>query len=299
MFRKAILVTFSFVISSIPLTAQEVRFKFELKDGLKYTERQRTVRNATVEGSTESQSRESDITTHYTVKKVQGGYDIVARTLAASMKRNGKNAADPVTGALSASEITMSVSDKGEFLRLKDADKLIAQVMQAVPAEVRPAMQKLLTVETLTARTANDWNARVPRFLNMAGEIGDAWTSTDSAPLLTGGQATFFTVTTLDRLTPCGVAQCVLIKMDYNTDPNELSSSFGEGVGKLLKEAGAKDIGLSDVKIIGKGEFVVNPNTAMLHFEKFERNMDMTITGREGPMRTHVVETRTSEFTYN
>ena len=298
MFRNAILAIFTFVVSTSALSAQQVQFKFELKDGLKYTERQRTVRSATVQGSKETQSRESDITTQYTVRKVQGGYDIVARTLNASMKRNGKNAADPVTGALSTTEITMSVSDKGAFLQLKDAARLIAQVMQAVPAEVRPAMQKLLTVETLTARAANDWNARVPRFLNMTGEIGDAWTSTDSAPLLTGGQATFFTVTTLDKLTPCASAQCVLIKMDYNTDPNELSSSFGEGVGKLLKDAGAKDIGLSDVKIIGKGEFVVNPSTAMLHSEKFERNMDMTITGKEGPMRTHVVETRTSEFTY-
>lgn len=299
MFRNTAIAIFTLAISASSLAAQQVQFKFELRDGLKYTERQRTVRNATVEGSTESQSRETDITTQYTVKKVQAGYDIVARTLSASMKRNGKSVVDPITGALSASEITMSVSDKGEFLRLKDADKLIAELMQAVPADVRPAMQKLLTVETLTARTANDWNARVPRFLNMTGEIGDAWTSTDSAPLLTGGQATFFTVTTLDRFIPCAAAQCVLIKMEYNTDPKALSESFGEGVGRLLKEAGAKDIGLSDVKIIGSGEFVVDPNTGMLHSEKFERNMDMTITGKEGPMRTHVVETRTSEFNYD
>lgn len=279
---------------------ETIRFKFSLPNGLTYVERQQTVRTATVEGRSESQTRENESATRYSVKQTPSGYDIVVSAISAAARRNGQPFADPMVDAFKGISLVYRIASNGKFLELHGAEQAVQQIMAATPEQIRPNMQKLLTVEALKARAQSDWNARVPRFLSMSGEIGDAWASTDRAPLMTGGEAIFYTVSTLAGRAPCGNRSCVRVTLAYNTDPKQLSKQFGASVSKMLDELGAKSVNFSDVEIVGGGEFLVDPETSMVQSERIDRTMKMLISlPGQGSARTTTKETRTVSFEYS
>ena len=123
-------------------------------------------------------------------------------------------------------------------------------------------------------------------YVGMEAEIGEVWAGVEETPLPMGGTVAFYSVTKLVEQVKFDDVDCVRLEFSFNTDGEGLKDFMGDMWEDLAEMADMKAApSLSNTKISGKGERIIDPATMLIYSETVETHNEND-DGRPGSRRS-------------
>jgi hypothetical protein len=303
LFLLLITIFFLYLGTSFAIEAKMIKFTFNPKNGTTFIQTLTTTREKDL-GLFGTQVDESVSTTKITVKKTEGGWEIIAQPLTAVMKRNGQVVEHPIFKLLSKLVITYQLDQQGVLKEIIGYDEVLTNAL--FPPQVVKKVAPLLNADALKQKAISEWNGRIGDYLGKTISLGDSWEAVAPITLPNGTNLNYKITTHFKTLEPCGNIKCLRIEQNYESDvkgiaekTNEVIKSLAEGVEPNSLQEGLpvmKDQGSS---IQGTVIRLIDPNTMLIYQEELERTMflEMELAGT-GPIPTKMIEKRIYHFEY-
>ena len=260
-------------------TAQEIHFRFNPPDD--FPTYVSTYKNTQITdlGALGKRTRVSEAKTKITIDKTPGGYSVTFMPISFTMTQDGKPVEDPILSFLQNITVTYELDVDGQLVKVRGFEGTIEKFKASLPAEFPPTIAALLTEETFTNRAAQEWDARIGLYVGIEAEIGEVWAGVEETPLPIGGTMAFYSVTKLAEQVNFDDVDCVRLEFSFNSDAEELKTFMGDMWEDLAKMADMEAVpSVSDTKIAGKGERIIDPATMLIYSETVERTMKMMMT---------------------
>ena len=264
-------------------TAQEVHFRFNpLDDFPAYVS---TYKNTQISdlGALGKRTRVSEGKQKVTIEKTPGGYSVTFMPISITMTQDGKPVEDPILSFIQNITVTYELDVDGQLIKIRGFEGTIEKLKASLPADFPPTVAALLSEETFINRAAQEWDARIGSFVGMVAEIGDVWSGVEETPLPMGGTMAFYSVTKLAEQVKFDDVDCVRLEFSFNSDAEELKNFMGDMWEDLAEMADMEATpSVSNTKIAGKGERIIDPATMLIYSETVERTtkMMMAVPGR-------------------
>ena len=260
----------------VSATAQEVHFRFNPpEDFPTYVS---TYKNTqiTVMGALGRRTRVSEAKTKVTIDNTPGGYSVTFIPISFTITQDGKPREDPILSFLQNITVTYELDVEGQLVKIRGFEGTIEKLKASLPGELPPTVAALLSEETIINRAAQDWDARIGSYVGVDAEIGDVWAGVEETPLPMGGTVAFYSVTKLVEQVKFDDVDCVRLEFSFNTDGEGLKDFMGDMWEDLAEMADMKAApSLSNAKIAGKGERIIDPATMLIYSETVERTTKM------------------------
>jgi hypothetical protein len=229
-------------------------------------------------GDTGKRTDRSTVKAEITINKTESGFEINSVPLSFEMTRNGEPVDDPILNIISNVEFTTQLDSTGHIVDVRGIDKMMENLMSAIPAEQREMISGMINEEMLVNKEIMEWEARIGDFIGLTKEIGDIMEVNDEMQLPNGISLPFTSKTKFADMADCGDQRCVKIEFAYDSDASKLAGFAENSLNKFLEglESDTTDIGLSDASISGWGERLVDPETMLIYSETNERVMNIT-----------------------
>ena len=257
-------------------TAQEVHFRFNPPDN--FPAYVSTYKNTQITdmGALGKRTRVSEAKTKITIDKTPEGYSVTFIPISFTMTQDGKRREDPILSFLQNITVTYELDVDGQLIKIHGFEGTIEKLKASLPGELPPTVAALLSEETIVNGAAQEWDARIGSYVGMDAEIGDVWAGVEETPLPIGGTMAFYSVTKLAEQVKFDDVDCVRLEFSFNTDAAELENFMGD-MGEELAEMADMEAApsVSNTKIAGKGERIIDPATMLIYSETVERTMKM------------------------
>ena len=278
----------------VPVMAQEVHFRFNPPDDFPAYISTYKNTQVSVMGALGERTRVSEAKTKITIDKTPEGYSVTFMPISFTITQDGKRREDPILSFLQNITVIYELDVDGQLVKIRGFEGTIEKLKASLPAALPPNVAALLSEETITNRAAQEWDARIGSYVGMAGEIGDVWAGVEETPLPMGGTMAFYSVTKLAEQVKFDGVDCVRLEFSFNSDAEELKDFMGDMWEDLAEMADMEAVpSVSDSKIVGKGERIIDPATMLIYSETVERTMKMmmAVPGR-GEVEMASVEKR-------
>ncbi len=262
----------------ISATAQEVHFRFNPPDD--FPTYVSTYKNTQVTdmGALGKRTRVSEGKQKITIDKTPGGYSVIFIPISFTMTQDGKPREDPILSFIQNITVTYELDVDGQLIKIRGFEGTIEKLKAALPGNLPPTVAAVLSEETFINRAAQEWDARIGSYVGMDAEIGDVWTGVDETPLPMGGTMAFYSVTKFAEQVKFNDVDCVRLEFSFNTDAEELKNFMGDMWEDLAEMADMEAApSVSNTKIAGKGERIIDPATMLIYSETVERTIKMTM----------------------
>jgi hypothetical protein len=263
---------------AVSATAQEVHFQFNPPDD--FPAYVSTYKNTQVTdmGALGKRTRVSEGKQKVTTDKTPGGYSVTFMPISIMMTQDGKPREDPILSFIQNITVIYELDVDGQLVKIRGFEGTIEKLKASLPAEFPPTVAALLSEETFINRAAQEWDARIGSYVGMAAEIGDVWAGVDETPLPMGGTMAFYSVTKFAEQVKFNDVDCVRLEFSFNTDAEELKDFMGDMWEDLAEMADMEAApSVSNTKIAGKGERIIDPATMLIYSETVERTIKMTM----------------------
>ena len=258
--------------------AQEIHFRFNPPDD--FPAYVSTYKNTQVTdmGALGKRTRVSEGKQKVTIDKTPGGYSITFMPISFTMTQDGKRREDPILSFIQNITAMYELDVDGQLVKIRGFEGTIEKLKASRPAEVPPTVAALLSEETFINRAAQEWDARIGSYVGVDAEIGDVWTGVEETPLPMGGTMAFYSVTKFAEQVKFNDVDCVRLEFSFNTDAEELKNFMGDMWEDLAEMADMEAApSVSNTKIAGKGERIIDPATMLIYSETVERTTKMTM----------------------
>ena len=260
----------------VSATAQEVHFRFNPPDD--FPAYVSTYKNTQITdmGALGKRTRVSEGKAKVTIDKKPGGYSVTFMPISITMTQDGEPREDPILSFIQNITVIYELDVDGQLVKIRGFEGIIEKLKASLPGELPPTIATLLSEETLINRTTQEWDARIGSYVGMAAEIGDVWSGVEETPLPMGGTMAFYSVTKFAEQVKFDDVDCVRLEFSFNTDAEELKNFMGD-LGEDLAEMADMEAApsVSNTKIVGKGERIIDPATMLIYSETVERTMKM------------------------
>jgi len=283
-----------------PVFGQEVNFRFNPPDDLTYLQKFSSTKTKKIDdGQTQIDIVNSDAKISFL--KTADGYEVKAEIISMKMERDGQVIENPVWALMQKLVFTYHLDSTGNLMEITGFDEFADWMKQSLPPEAVKALSKVLNKEALLNKEIAEWEGRIGLFIGLTVNIGDTWTDTTDFVLPNGETIIFYNTTIIDELVEFNGKNCVRIKFQYTSDPENLSSvvkEVVEGVMSAVSDTAVK-LDVSTNEIIGEGERIIDPSTMLIQWETIKRTikMIMSIPG-EGEVSIVTHEERIYTFEY-
>lgn len=260
----------------VSATAQEIHFQFNPPDD--FPAYVSTYKNTQITdmGALGKRTRVSEGKQKVTIDKTPGGYSVTFMPISLTMTQDGKPLEDPILSFIQNITVTYELDVDGQLVKIRGFEGIIEKLKASLPAELPPTVAALLSEETFINRVAQEWDARIGSYVGMEAEIGDVWAGVEETPLPMGGMMAFYSVTKLAEQVKFDDVDCVRLEFSFNTDAEELKNFMGDMSEDLAEMAGMEAVpSVSNTKIVGKGERIIDPATMLIYSETVERTIKM------------------------
>ena len=267
----------------VSATAQEVHFRFNPPDD--FPAYVSTYKNTQISdlGPLGKRTRVSEGKQKVTIDKTPGGYSVTFMPISITMTQDGKPVEDPILSFIQNITVTYELDVDGQLVKIRGFEGTIEKLKASLPADFPPTVAALLSEETFINRAAQEWDARIGSFVGVGAEIGDVWSGVEETPTPMGGTMTFYSVTKLAEQVKFDGVDCVRLEFSFNSDAEELKNFMGDMWEDLAEMADMEAApSVSNTKIAGKGERIIDPATMLIYSETVERTtkMMMAVPGR-------------------
>ena len=256
--------------------AQEIHFRFNPPDDFPgYVS---TYKNTQISdmGALGKRTRISEGKQKVTIDKTPGGYSVTFMPISITMTQDGKPIEDPILSFIQNITVIYELDVDGQLVKIRGFEGIIEKLKASLPGGLPPTIATLLSEETFINRATQEWDARIGSYVGMEAEIGDVWAGVEETPLPMGGTMTFYSVTKLAERVKFDDVDCVRLEFSFNSDAEELKDFMGdmwEDHAKMADMEAAPSV--SNTKIAGKGERIIDPATMLIYSETVERTMKM------------------------
>ncbi len=235
-----------------------------------------------------------------TIDKTDDGYRLVNEVLELEATGKGRQAPSAFQEALSKAKIVFRVDSSGKLRRIEGYESLMARLKEAVPQALLKSVGKVMNADVMKSRDRADWSGRIEAFAGETVKIGDTWSGVSSYRLPSREFVKYYFVTRFSGLEACGGRECVVIETYYDTDLDGLMSLLGEVMEDVSRVVPPPRIRgrLTRTSMKGRVRRLMEPETMLIHFEKLERVIEMTLEGPGGKFPATLSETRTYSFVY-
>ena len=262
----------------VSATAQEIHFRFNPPDD--FPAYVSTYKNTqiSVMGGLGKRTRVSEAKTKITIDKTPGGYSVTFMPISFTMAQDGKRREDPILSFLQNITVTYELDVDGQLVKIRGFEGKIEKLKASLPAALPPTVAALLSEETIVNRAAQEWDARIGSYVGVDAEIGDVWAGVEETPLPMGGTMAFYSVTKFAEQVKFDDVDCVRLEFSFNSDAEELKNFMGDMWEDLAEMADMEAVpSVSNTKIAGKGERIIDPATMLIYSETVERTTKMTM----------------------
>ena len=262
----------------VSATAQEVHFQFNPPDD--FPAYVSTYKNTQVTdmGALGKRTRVSEGKQKVTTDKTPGGYSVTFMPISITMTQDGKPREDPILSFVQNITVIYELDVDGQLIKIRGFEGIIEKLKASLPGNLPPTVAAVLSEETFINRTTQEWDARIGSYVGMEAEIGDVWAGVDETPLPMGGTMAFYSVTKFAEQVKFNDVDCVRLEFSFNTDAEELKDFMGDMWEDLAEMADMEAApSVSNTKIAGKGERIIDPATMLIYSETVERTIKMTM----------------------
>ncbi len=225
---------------------EQITFAFAPTDGTQFT--QKLTHSRLQEFSQGgSQTHASESATLFTITRTEGGYDVRAEQLSTTMKRDGEQIDDPVTGILRDMPATYETDAKGNLIGIRGFENVTERIRTELPPELSELLVPVLTEEALVERGTEEWNERFGNFVGKTVSLGDLWMSARPFQFAQELATVQYVATWFPELARCGERDCVRIRVFYDTDlealRQKLAATVGERAARRVYDIEIGDLG--------------------------------------------------------
>ena len=275
-------------------SAQEVRFRFDPpEDFPAYISTFKSER-ITDMGALGKRTLVSEGRATITVDKNPDGYSVTFAPLSFTMTQDGAPVKNPILDFLQNITVTYELDVDGELVEIGGIEGLFDEFIASLPPGLPPNIAAMLNADAFRDKTVQEWEARIGQFVGMDVDIGDVWAGVEQVPLPVVGTMAFYSATKFAEQVKFDGVDCVRIQFSYNTDADELKEFMGELWENLADMVGSEDLpSVSDAKIVGEGERIIDPTTMLIYSETGRRTWKTTVDiPGQGTVEMVVVEKR-------
>ena len=258
--------------------AQEIRFRFDPPEDFPAYISTFKSKQTTDMGALGKRTVASEGRAQITVDKNTDGYSVTFAPLSFTMTENGQPVENPILAFVQNITVTYELDVDGELVEISGLEGLFEEFIASLPAELPPNIAEMVNEEAFRNKTVQEWQGRIGQFVGADVEIGELWASVDEMPLPTGESMAFYSLTKFAEQVKFDDADCVRIQFSYNTDADELKEFMGELWENLADMVGSEDLpSVSDAKIVGEGERIIDPTTMLIYLETGRRTWKTTV----------------------
>ena len=257
-------------------TAQEIHFRFNPPDD--FPAYVSTYKNTQISemGGLGKRTRVSEVKTKVTIDKTPEGYSVTYMPISFTMTQDGKRREDPILSFLQNITVTYELDVDGQLVKIRGFEGAIEKLKASLPGGLPPTVASLLNEETFINGATQEWDARIGSYVGMDAEIGDVWAGVEETPLPIGGTMAFYSITKLAEQVKFDDVDCVRLEFSFDSDAEELKNLMGDMWEDLAEMADMEAApSVSDTKIAGKGERIIDPATMLIYSETVERTTKM------------------------
>ena len=258
--------------------AQEIRFRFDPPDDFPAYISTFKSKRITDMGALGKRTVASEGRAKITVHKNTDGYSVTFAPLSFTMTEDGKPVENPILEFVQNIAVTYELDGNGKLVEIRGFEGLFEEFMASLPGELPPNIAEMVNEEAFRNKTVGEWQGRIGQFVGADVEIGELWATVDEMPLPTGESMAFYSLTKFAEQMKFDGADCVRIQFSYNTDADELKEFMGELGENLADMVGSEEIpSVSDAKIVGEGERIIDPTTMLIYSETGHRTWKTTV----------------------
>jgi hypothetical protein len=277
-------------------SSSAVEFHFAPADGLECDQRLSSTKTTTVQGHEDSRRVESgESVTHLRYEKVADGYKVRSHVQSAAVKRDGKTLEEPFTKAIIGRELVMDLGPNGELIRVEGYDKLIADMLAALPEDAREAAAKVMTTASLEERDRAEWNGRISEFVGKKAKEGETWDGESEFPM-PSGPVKLKSTTRFAKIDESSGKPLVTIDFAFAADGPDVKAV----VERTLKDVSSLTKGfepkIGEATAQGGGQRVIDASTMTISRETVTRNISMPMDVPQVG-KAVIVRTETREYT--
>lgn len=260
------------------VAAQEIRFRFDPPDDFPAFISTFKSKRITDMGALGKRTVLSEGRAKISVDKKPDGYSVIFAPLSFTMTENGQPVKNPILDFVQNIAVTYELDADGKLVETRGFEGLFEDFMASLSGELPPNIAEMLNEEAFRQKTVGEWQGRIGQFVGAEVEIGDVWATVDEMPLPTGESMAFYSLTKFAEQVKFDGADCVRIQFSYNTDADELKAFMGNLWEDLADMVGTEDLpGVSDSKIVGDGERIIDPTTMLIYSETGHRTWKTTV----------------------
>lgn len=295
------------VLLALPVCAPAARaadagstaFQFKPQTPLSWTE-QSVSRRSVIAPAVDPVEDEITVETRYTVVTDGDGYKVTAAPVSFVLKRAGKVETDALTQIVQTTPVTYRLDSTGRLLKIEGYEKLLETVSRVAPKEMEKVLPSLFGEKTLVEKETAVWRGRLGDALGKPVEKNAGWITDALSPLPDGSQARYYIATVVTGEQEKDGHRLVTQKFLFTADMSRLQSQANDLVRDVVKFANRPRplTPLPGFSVSGHGERLVDPETMVVHSEKYSRNVQIVIMGARGQQTPVLIqESRESRLT--
>lgn len=256
----------------------------------------KSTKTTMVQGHDDSRRVESgESSTHLKYEKTATGYKVHSSVKSAEMKRDGKTLEEPFTKAIIGRELVLDLGPNGEIRDVTGYDKLIEDMLAALPAETREAASKIMNADSLKERDKAEWNGRITEFVGKQAKEGETWEGQSEFPMQTGS-VKLQSTTRFTKIDESKGKPIVTIEFAFAMDGADAKAVIEKTLKDISSLTKGFDPKVGEADVQGGGERTIDASTMTISHETVTRNIAMPM---ELPQvgKAVVLRTETREFT--
>lgn len=268
-----------------------VKFVFNPPAPLTFTEETIT-RRATIAADVDPDVETSRLVTGVSVAKVDNGYTYSMQPLSFVVEKGGKVISDPILDIIQTNRYVLNIDSAGRVTRVSGHEGVKEAALKIAPREMAPAIEKMLDPKLLAEKEIANWDGRIGDFAGTMAKKNHVWIRQATFPMPSGADGKYYVASVFTGMVEQDGRQLARIRFLFTTDQARLRVQLNDLARDIINDIPpVQPLPASPgFTITGQGERLVDPATMLIHEEKAQRNVQITVAVGKDSSTSVIIE---------
>ncbi len=265
-------------------------FRYDIPDGLQYTQTVRHTRQLTAPGTPMNASLQEEWTFDITVDRRGPMTEFDGTLKSVRLSQNGALVAQTLPQD---ARISAQIDSEGDVQSVTGAESISEALVAELPEAERQQALGLVSNEAIAANMARRLSRSVRQLNGRPATIGATWIVRPTEPGIRGKTLS------VQAEEQCGLKRCMRVDATYQIDNASIADELrGEVIGLVSDEdeGGVSEVTLEDVEVSASDTMLVEVDTLLVHKATFQETIRLRVKGPERTVDLIVTESDDQEI---